>query len=261
MGFPVPKLLCASSLFLALLLAGCAAMTAAPEPPPLDGTAWVLALLPGRTPTGGQPATLRFGDGRAQGSDGCNRYTVPYAARGAALEVGPRGAGTQMACAPEVMQQAEAFNAALNAARSYRVAGRSLQLLDAGGAVLATFAAQSTTLAGTSWRVTAINNGKGAVASVRSGSTVTLEFDDKGHAGGSAGCNRFVTRYEREDARLRFAAPAATRRICAEEGVMEQERQFLEALQSVATMRIEGRRMELRRADGALALTLSEGGG
>jgi heat shock protein HslJ len=236
-------------------------VTAVPEPPPLDGTAWVLSSLPGRTPLGGQPATLRFEDGRAQGSDGCNRYTVAYATRGAALDVGPRGAGTQMACAPEVMQQAEAFNAALRAAKTYRVAEGSLQLLAAGGEVLATLAPQSTTLAGTSWRVTAINDGKGAVASVRSGSTVTLEFDDKGQAGGSAGCNRFVSRYEREGTRLRFAAPAATRRMCAEEGVMEQERQFLEALQSVATIRIEGRRMELRRADGALALTLREGDG
>jgi heat shock protein HslJ len=37
---------------------------------------------------------------------------------------------------------------------------------------------------------------------------------------------------------------------------MEQERQFLAALTSAATLRQEGRRLELRRADGALALIL-----
>jgi heat shock protein HslJ len=38
---------------------------------------------------------------------------------------------------------------------------------------------------------------------------------------------------------------------------MEQERQFLAALTSVATLRHEGQRLELRRAEGALALILN----
>jgi heat shock protein HslJ len=37
---------------------------------------------------------------------------------------------------------------------------------------------------------------------------------------------------------------------------MEQERQFLAALTSVAALRHEGQRLELRRADGALAVIL-----
>ena len=37
---------------------------------------------------------------------------------------------------------------------------------------------------------------------------------------------------------------------------MEQEQQFLKALESVATIRQEGERAELRTADGALAMSL-----
>jgi len=39
--------------------------------------------------------------------------------------------------------------------------------------------------------------------------------------------------------------------------VMEQEQQFLKALETVATVSQEGNRLELRRADGALAVTLA----
>jgi heat shock protein HslJ len=120
---------------LAALLAGCTSMTPAADPAPLDGTAWVLASLPGRTLGAGQPATLSFEGGRAQGSDGCNRYWAPY------------------------------------------------------------------------------------------------------------------------------TAPAATRRMCADEGVMAQEQQYLKALESVAAVRFEGNRLELRRADGALALSAQREGG
>jgi heat shock protein HslJ len=116
-------------------------------------------------------------------------------------------------------------------------------------------------LHGTSWRVTAIDNGKGAVSSVLGGSTVTLSFAAGGLASGSAGCNRFSARYEAEGVRLRITAPATTRMMCATAELMEQERAFLQALQSAASMHFEGERLELRRADGALAIALLREGG
>ena len=42
---------------------------------------------------------------------------------------------------------------------------------------------------------------------------------------------------------------AVTRKACPGEGVMEQEQRFLSALASVATFRIEGDLLVLRRAD------------
>ena len=65
------------------LLAGATAtMAGAAETPPLEGTAWVLAELPGRTLPAGAIATLRFDRDRVTGHDGCNSFTVPYKAEG-----------------------------------------------------------------------------------------------------------------------------------------------------------------------------------
>lgn len=243
---------------LAMTLAGCATPDPTRQTPPLEGTQWVLASLPDRDVAAAHAATLSFESGRMRGSDGCNRYSVSYRAIGSTLEVAPRSASTQMACAPDVLKQAEAFMAALASASAYYVADGQLHLLAADRSVLATLAPQSKQLAGTSWRATGVNNGKGAVASVVAGSTLTLDFDADGRASGTAGCNRFTAGYEARPDRgeLRFSAPATTRMLCPDAGVMAQEQMFLDALQSVATMRMEGSRLELRRADGALALSL-----
>jgi heat shock protein HslJ len=249
----------ASTLF--ALLTGCAAMTQDVGAPGLDGTAWMLSTLPGQSLLPGHPATLFFDAGRAQGSDGCNRYGTSYTVDGSKLAVSTQGASTRMACAPDLMRQADAFMAALHAAKGYRVQHGRLELLGEGGALLAGFEPHSQEMAGTSWRVTGINNGKGAVVSVIRGSAVTLDFAAGGLLAGSAGCNRYTARYEAEGRKLTIVAPASTRMMCADAGVMEQEQAFLNVLQSVVTMRVEGDRLELRLATGALGLTLLREGG
>ena len=238
-----------------LMLLGCSNVPSAAEAPTLESTSWVLVSLAGLASIESQPATVRFEGGTVQGSDGCNRYSAPYSVRGAAIEVGARGVSTQMACAPDVMARASAFTAALSASRSYRVRDGRLELLGSDGAVLATFAAQLQALAGTAWRATGINNGRGGVVSPVSGSMVTMRFEADGRVGGSAGCNRFNARYVATGPNLRITAPATTRKMC-EASLMEQEQAFLKALESVATMRFEAERLELRTEAGALAVTL-----
>jgi heat shock protein HslJ len=117
------------------------------------------------------------------------------------------------------------------------------------------YAAQSTAIAGTAWDVTGINNGKGAVASLVADTRVALQFDAEGHASGTAGCNRYTAAYTAGPGTLKFAPAAATRMLCAVPGVMEQEQAFLRALEGVTKMRIEGDRLELRDADGALMVS------
>jgi heat shock protein HslJ len=242
-------------------LAGCTAMSGS-EAPALDGTAWVLSSLGGRAPAANTSVTLRFDGGRALGTDGCNRYTAPFTAAGGALEIGPRGASTQIACPPPVSDQAQAFMAALTGAKRYRVAGGNLELLGANGGVLAVLAAQSRTLAGTTWEVTGYNNGRQAVVSVLGGTRLTMAFSDDRRVAGTAGCNRYNAAYALDGERLTLGMPAATRMMCAKpEGVMEQEQQFLKAFAMVATARFEGDRLELRSPDGALAMTLKRGSG
>lgn len=244
-------------LLTAVLLAACSAMATAADSTSLDGTSWVLAGLPGRPLVAESSVTLQFADGRVSGSDGCNRYGGSYVAKGATLQLTSQLASTQMACEQEIMEQARVYLAALTGARAYRSTGDRLQLLGSDGATLATFSAVSQALAGTSWQATAINNGKQAVVGVMPGSTVTLGFGADGSARGSAGCNRYSAPYRTEGSKLTFGQAAVTRKSCADAaGVMEQEQQFLKALSTVATSRIEGDRLELRTAEGALAAIL-----
>ncbi len=246
----------------ALLAIAPAALQAAPEPPGappgLENSAWRLDALEGRPALKGTSVTLRFEPGSVAGSDGCNRYAGPVTIKGSSLTVSPRLVSTQMACPPEVMRQADSVRAALIGARSFRISDGRLLLLSAAGTPLASLKPQSQELIGTSWSVTGFNNGRQAVVSPIPGSSLTLAFLADGRVGGSAGCNRFSARAHQDGGRLTIDPAATTRRLCASPaGVMEQERQFLAALTSVASARLEGTRLELRRSDGALALSLA----
>jgi len=221
----------------------------------LEGTAWILQSLGGRAFAGGVTATLRFEAGRANGTDGCNRYTAPVTIQGTNITIGPHGATTKMACLPDIMKQSDAFMAALSSAARYRVSGGMLELLSGDGAVLAKFDPQLQSLAGSSWSATGINNGREAVVSVLEGTSVTMNFGKDDRVSGSAGCNNYTSTYREHGGTLTFTAPAATRRMCVIPGVMEQEKFFFKALESVATMRIEANDLELRSSDGALALS------
>ncbi len=250
------------AVLVAAALQACAPMKPpnppASPPPALNDTAWTLASLPGTAlpPTPTSRPTLQFEDGRAAGSDGCNRYGTDFKAIDGKLELGPQRMSTQMACPPPQQQIALAFNRVLDEVRGYRIEAGSLLLLSAGGATLATLAAQPSTLAGTAWQVTGVNNGKQAVVSVITGTELTLQFGADGKLQGSGGCNRFNGSFSEEAKTLRIDRLAGTRMICPEpEGRMAQEAQLLAALESVASARREGDKLELRTATGAMAVS------
>lgn len=240
----------------AIGLAGCASERATSEPASLEGTAWVLASLPGRGLVPGAMPTARFEAGRVAGSDGCNRYAMPFEVHDSAIVIGPVGPSTQMACQEETMAQAEAFLGALVNSRGFRRSEGTLELLAADGSIVASFVAQAQSLAGTSWSVVNINNGRQAVVGILPDSVLTMEFDTAGRVSGSAGCNRYTAGYEAEGHALRFSSVAATRMACPDEDLAEQEQAFLRALETVATLSFEGDRLDLRTADDALAVIL-----
>ncbi|MFO0826546.1 MAG: META domain-containing protein [Phycisphaerales bacterium] len=221
----------------------------------LDGTSWVLARLAGRGAVVGQAPTAEFASGQVRGSDGCNRFTAPFTAKGSTFTVGSGAAMTQMACEPAVMDQAQAFMSALQNARGYRVVDGRLELLSASGEVLATMTAQSTSIVGT-WDVVGYNNGREAFVGVLDHVPLDMTFAADNTVSGSAGCNHFNATFEMKGSALHFGPAGATRMACPGEGVMEQEQAFLKAMQTVATIRMEGDTADLRRADGAMALML-----
>jgi len=113
----------------------------------------------------------------------------------------------------------------------------------------------SLALAGTMWSATAVNNGKGGVTTRVKGTAVTLVFGADGTLSGSAGCNNYTGRYEINDKQVKLpSAFASTRKMCAAD-VMDQEQAFFRALSISTSARIEGDRLELRDAAGALQIS------
>ena len=224
----------------------------------LPGTSWELSSLHGLLPLAGTSITLDLGvDGMASGSDGCNRYNMPYVVEGASIKFGAPAAGTMMACPQPVMDQANTYLQALGQASSYTLQGNQFSLLD-GRAVLATFVAATQDLGGTQWQVTAYNNGRAAVVSVSLGSEITAAFDAKGQVTGSGGCNDYFAPYQASGGAISIGPAGATRKSCASPaGVMEQESAYLAALQSAATYTIEADRLEMRDATGAIAVQMA----
>jgi len=244
----------------AVLMSACASAVPADQPTAEDlvGITWVLDDLGGKSPVAGSPVTVRFADGAISGSSGCNVFGGSYEIDGAKLTVDEAMPATMMACAEDVMAVEAALFASLPKATGFAVDGDSLTLKSADGATLGTFSAQTQDLADTSWVVTGYNNGKGGVVSTIVGSEVSLEFGDDGALSGSGGCNRLMGSYTATDGAVSFDGLASTEMACLEpEGLMEQETAFLAALATAATYSVEGDKLEMRTADGAIALSLT----
>ena len=106
----------------------------------LVGPTWRLSSLEGRDAVPGTHVTAEFGaDDRVTGSAGCNRYFGHAAAKGDQLDVGLL-ATTMMHCGADgVMQQEQAYLAALEKAKVYRVADGRLRLGPTAAAVTIVF--------------------------------------------------------------------------------------------------------------------------
>ena len=223
----------------------------------LAGTHWVLSSLNGSLPLPGASVTLQFDpDGSATGSDGCNRFRTTYTQDGASLTFGQPMASTMMACPEPVMNQATAFAAALAATTDFTATSRQL-ILRAGDEILATFVADSQSLDGTAWDVISYNNGREAVVSLLLGTEITANFGANDELTGNAGCNQYLASYSISGNAIEIGTPGTTFRFCPEpEGVMDQEFEYLNALQSAATYSFQGDLLEMRTAADQTAVVM-----
>lgn len=215
-----------------------------------NGNQAVVSLLDGTA------ISMNFSaDNRVSGNASCNNYNGGFESNGDALQVGAL-ASTRMACAaPEgIMAQEQQFLAALQNAATYEISGAMLTIRDASGAMQVTATAQTaSTLADSAWEVTNINNGKQAVVSLIADTKITLNFDTAGNVNGNSGCNTYAGGYKLDGAKLQIGPLISTLRACeTPAGLMEQEQQYLAALQNVATFEISGNTLTLRDADGAM---------
>jgi heat shock protein HslJ len=96
--------------------------------------------MEGNPPLTGTAPSAEFSADQISGSASCNHYFGTYAVSGSGITI-TDVAWTEMYCMdPEgVMDQEEAFLAALTSAASYRLADARLEFLDATGSVILTF--------------------------------------------------------------------------------------------------------------------------
>jgi heat shock protein HslJ len=228
---------------------------------PLEGTLWELA-----TYNNGQNAmvsvlpdtfvTAKFEDEQVSGSAGCNSYFGAYETSGDMIQIGPL-ASTMMACADPVNEQEQLYLVALESVATFQIIANRLELISEEGALAAMYqAVEPVELPGTNWDVISYNNGRGGVTSVIIGTELTVNFDEETVAG-LAGCNNYNGGYEVDGQAINFGPLATTRKFCPDpEGTMDQESEFLAALENAARYEIEGDRMDMYFEDGARAMTL-----
>lgn len=241
-----------------LPLLGLALMNPSPLPAAtLEGPTWRLLSLteppPLVTPADLRAVKIRFGAGSVEGFSGCNRFRGTFALEGDRVTLGPL-AGTMKACPEPAMSVESAFLSAFAGTLSVAIEGDLLKLTSTKGAVLGLAVEPPAVLEGVTYAVLGYNNGRQGVQSPLLGTTLTIRFEN-GVASGHAGCNAYRAGYTREEGRLVLTPAAATRKACPGDGVMAQEQLFLEALGSATTFTLQDGRLDLRRADGALALS------
>jgi heat shock protein HslJ len=244
-----------------LILAACGSPMSQGGGGDLTGKVWALTVLNGQPLAAGTGISAQFtSDGKVGGSAGCNRYTGKYTVSGADITFDPSIATTMMACPQPIMDQESAYLKMLGEARTYTVIkGEELTLIGADNTKLATYKAQTQGLAGTNWEAIGYNNGKQAVVSVMLGTTITASFGTDGNLTGNAGCNNYNGTYTVNGNQITIGPLASTRKMCNDPaGVMDQETQYLAALETAATYQIEGTALELRTKDGALVADFSK---
>lgn len=97
---------------------------------------------------------------------------------------------------------------------------------------------------------------QGNLQAVLVGTEITAKFDGKdGQITGSAGCNTYTGDYEAKKNELSISRLAWTEMACLEpEGVMEQEQQYLSALQAAESYIIEGGELRISCSGGQVLI-------
>jgi heat shock protein HslJ/uncharacterized lipoprotein NlpE involved in copper resistance len=236
-------------------LAGCCRVPGRPGTTPtgreaLEGVTWSLMSLSGLEASALEAAsrrvTARFEAGRFAGFSGCNQFGGGYRVDGDQLVLG-QVVATRMACPEAAMAVETAVHAALSGQLRIRREGDRLTLAPiAEGSSAATLTFQAmppVSLEGVTWSVTSYRNEIKAMTAPVADTTLTLRFEG-GTATGSSGCNTYRAGYRVEGNRIQVEPATVTETACSG-AVMEQEKQFLAALQSATAWAIRGERLDL----------------
>jgi heat shock protein HslJ len=225
----------------------------------LSGQTWLLTTLNGKSIIDGTMITARFSlDGTLAGSAGCNLYKGNFETSGNSISFASPMATTLKLCEESVMAQEKSYLNTLSTVKSFKIVGNQLILTGAGDTQVAIYQAQAQELAGTTWQVLTYNNGKQAVVSVLIGTSLNVNFGSDGAISGNSGCNTYLGTYKADGEDISIGPLGSTKKYCGTpEGVMNQEAQFLAALEKASKYLIEGDSLELRTTDGTLLVKLT----
>lgn len=205
----------------------------------LENNIWVLNNLNGE-PVSDVRVTLQLNAGQASGNGGCNSYSGSYTLDGTTLTFGDDIAMTMMACPDPAGSVEAAYLALLPQVTSYQLDNGTLTLLSAEGEALLTFTAdQPASFTGVEWGVVGFNNGRQAVTSPLLDTEISLLFGADGRVSGNASCNQFNGNFTIDGQSISVGELATTRMMCPEE-VMQQEAEFLAALQNATSFSQDG---------------------
>jgi heat shock protein HslJ len=190
--------------------------------------------------------TALFEEDRVSGSAGCNGYSGQYTTEGENITIGGV-ITTLMFCGEDVSGQESQYLANLEKAAAYNVSGNLLKIYDSNQTLLLTYSVvQPLSLTGTNWQVLSYNNGRQALVSPLAGTNITAVFSEDKGLTGSTGCNNYMTSYEINDSAITISPAATTRMLCSQpEGIMQQESEYLAALESAASFEISDRDLTL----------------
>jgi heat shock protein HslJ len=229
----------------------------------LGDTAWTLTsylnTAGAATPAApGKAATLAFAsDNTFTGSTGCNSFSGQYTASGSNLKltIGPM---TRIACSGPVALQEGAVTSGFPKVVTYSVGAGNLLLDDAQHVTLFTYTSQPSGIAGTAWRVTGVNNGKGAVSASQLTSRLTAAFGADEQFDGFGGCNQMSGPYTTSEKNDLTIGPLSSQQKACAADVMDLENQYAVALSKVSTYDISGDTLTLRDGSGATQITATQ---
>ncbi|MCX6699513.1 MAG: META domain-containing protein [Methanomicrobiales archaeon] len=217
----------------------------------------------------GSKVTLKFNnDGSIGGSGGINLYFGSYTQDGTTVTFGPIGC-TEMAGPEPLMDQESTYFRLLDSARSFHIAGRTLELSDAAGHTVLKFKSDTTgstngqagkdpatVLPGTNWQLSSYSDGT-AVVSGTDTRTITLKFDSKGDISGFSGVNTYFGSCNL-DGNVISVGPLGSTKMAGPPTLMELETVYLNLLGSVTGASIAGDSLSLADKDGTVVLVFEK---
>jgi heat shock protein HslJ len=210
------------------------------SPAALMGKTWQLTQWEGEAVLPTPEIVLTFTEKNLAGSGGCNRFRGTYQVQPPMLKINEAIATTRKACPRGVMAQENRFLQGLAQVNRFNLTPEGdldLYYNDQGQTKRLFFQAQGKTAAleKQTWQLTQL--GEQAITSSK---PPTLTFQGQAFSG-TGGCNRLMGQFETSGERLLVKEPIASTMMACEEPLMQQEQQFVQALQQAKRYRINSK--------------------